>query len=173
VGNSNSQIIIDMKLFSQISTSFFALLLSAILLSSGSSCYVVYDLAESALVGKNETYTITDQVNFLGDRPTTYYKNLLDEVGNDMGFKVNEESPQGFIWVAEESKLLDSYFLGKYKGTAVSAVISPAVGEDYQPIPQHKTLHLSLSSAGNYRSVSREQVKPMFEEVKKRFLERM
>jgi hypothetical protein len=173
VGNSNSQIIIDMNIFPQFSASFFALLLSALLLTSGSGCYVMYDLAGAALTGKDESYTITDQVHFLGDRPTAYYKDLLDEVGGEMGFKVSSESPEGFVWVAEESKLLDSYFLGKYKGTAVSAVISPAVGEDYQPIPQHKTLHLSLSSAGNYRSVSREQVKPMFEEVKKRFIERM
>jgi hypothetical protein len=69
--------------------------------------------------------------------------------------------------------LLEEFILGKYKGVYISALILPAMDDEYRRIEGHKTLHLSLNSVGNYRSVKREDIKPIFEEVEKRFLAKL
>ncbi|MEM7657752.1 MAG: hypothetical protein AAF399_16595 [Bacteroidota bacterium] len=144
-----------------------------ILLVSSSSCYVMYDLVEMGLKGDNESFEIQDQAHFSGEQSVSHYKDVLDAVGQELNFRVTSESPEGFIWIAQKSSQTDRYFLGKHQGTAIAAYIQPAVGEDYQLIPGKKTLHMTLSASGNYHSVSREQLKPLFEEVEQRFLAKL
>jgi len=154
----------------------FALVSTLCLLigASTTSCTALFDVIWATNVqGSDESYTISDAHTFAGDKANRYYRNLLDEVGQEMGFKVSSEMAEGFVWIAEESSYADAYFLGKYKGTYVTAMIMPAYDDGYQLIEGHKSLDLTVSASGNFKQVSRDQIKPLFEEIIRRYDEKL
>jgi hypothetical protein len=140
---------------------------------SSSGCWMASDLAYAAVQGRDESYSITDTKNFPAPKVKAYYRKALDEVGQEMGFRVISETPEGFTWEAESSNMAEEYFLGKYKGTYVSATLIPAHNDNYEPLEGYLALNLSLSATGNYRKVSREDIKPLFEEIQRRFSEHL
>lgn len=158
--------------FKQLSLIFFAVLL----MLSTSGCDILLGTVTSAALHKvrsTDSYSVTDTHTFDGPEDKRYYRDMLVAVGEDMNFTLNGSTPETLIWTVKESNALEEYALGKYSGTIISVAITAATTDTYQFIPGKKTLTLTVSSQGNFNSLSREDVNVMFGEILRRFDEKI